>query len=163
MAGRGWHGRSAVDSVEETASTASVMRVMNERAVFERIRLLGPVSRPQLAEATGLSKPTISLALVDLESSGLVRHVGQRSGNSGRAALLYEMRPEAGWVVAVDVGRSWVRIALANLAGEVVRRRQERSQSRDAKKLVAQIGSVASDSGGGSGAVLRRRHVHGDR
>jgi predicted NBD/HSP70 family sugar kinase len=54
------------------------------------------------------------------------------------------MRPEAGWVVGVDVGRSWLRVALANLAGEVVRRRQERSQSRDAKELVAQIGSVAS-------------------
>jgi predicted NBD/HSP70 family sugar kinase len=120
------------------------MRVMNERAVFERIRLLGPVSRPQLAEATGLSKPTISLALVNLERCGLVRHVGQSSGNSGRAALLYEMRPDAGWVVGVDVGRSWLRVALANLAGEVVLRRQERSQSRDAKKLVAQIGTVVS-------------------
>jgi predicted NBD/HSP70 family sugar kinase len=128
----------------DTVSTTTAMRVMNERAVFERIRLLGPVSRPQLAEATGLSKPTISLALVNLERSGLVRHVGQSSGTSGRAALLYEMRPEAGWVVGVDVGRSWLRIALANLAGEVVLRRQERSQSRDAKKLVAQIGSAVS-------------------
>ena len=135
--------------MEETASTASVMRVMNERAVFERIRLLGPVSRPQLAEATGLSKPTISLALVNLEGSGLVRHVGQSSGNSGRAALLYEMRPEAGWVVGVDVGRSWLRIALANLAGEVVLRRQERSLSRDAKKLVAQMGAWSPPSGRG--------------
>src|SRR5579859_943574 len=144
MADRGWKKRSAIGSVEETASTASVMRVMNERAVFERIRLLGPVSRPQLAEATGLSKPTISLALANLERSGLVRHVGHSSGNSGRAALLYEMRPEAGWVVGVDVGRSWLRIALANLAGEVVLRRQERSESRAAKKLVAQIGSLVS-------------------
>jgi predicted NBD/HSP70 family sugar kinase len=144
MADRGWKKRSAVDSVEETASTASVMRVMNERAVFERIRLLGPVSRPQLADATGLSKPTISLALANLEGSGLVRHVGRSSGNSGRAALLYEMRPEAGWVVGVDVGRYWLRIALANLAGEVVLRRQERSQSREAKKLVAQIASLVS-------------------
>jgi predicted NBD/HSP70 family sugar kinase len=130
---------------EETASTTTVMRVMNERAVFERIRTLGPVSRPQLAEATGLSKPTISLALVDLERCGLVRHVGQRIGSSGRAALLYEMRPEAGWVIGVDVGRSWLRLALANLAGEVVLRRQERSQSRDAQKLVAQIGTLASE------------------
>jgi predicted NBD/HSP70 family sugar kinase len=128
----------------DTVSTTTAMRVMNERAVYERIRMLGPVSRPQLAEATGLSKPTISLALANLERSGLVRHVGQSSGSSGRAALLYEMRPEAGWVVGVDVGRSWLRMALANLAGEVVLRRQERSQSRDAKKLVAQIGSLVS-------------------
>jgi predicted NBD/HSP70 family sugar kinase len=132
------------DPTKETASTTSVMRVMNERAVFERIRLLGPVSRPQLAEATGLSKPTISLALADLERCGLVRHVGQRTGNSGRAALLYEMRPDAGWVIGVDVGRSWLRVALANLAGEVVLRRQERSQSREAQRLVAQIARLAS-------------------
>ena len=144
MTSRVWQKRSVADSVEETASTASVMRVMNERAVFERIRLLGPVSRPQLAEATGLSKPTISLALADLEQSGLVRHVGHRTGSSGRAALLYEMRPEAGWVIAIDVGRAWLRVALANLAGDVVRRRQERSQSKDAQKLVAQIGAMAS-------------------
>ncbi len=144
MAGHDWQRRSAAESVEETASTASVMRVMNERAVFERIRLLGPVSRPQLAEATGLSKPTISLALAELDRWGLVRHVGQRTGNSGRAALLYEMRPEAGWVIGVDVGRSWLRVALANLAGDVVLRRQERSQSRDAQKLGAQFGNLAS-------------------
>src|SRR5579862_2037754 len=144
MAGRGWHGRSAVDSVEDTASTTTVMRVMNERAVFERIRLLGPVSRPQLAEATGLSKPTISLALADLERCGLVRHVGQRSGSSGRAALLYEMRPDAGWVIGIDVGRAWLRVALANLAGHVVLRRQERSESREARSLVAQIARQAS-------------------
>jgi predicted NBD/HSP70 family sugar kinase len=129
---------------EETASTTSVMRVMNERAVFERIRLLGPVSRPQLAVATGLSKPTISLALANLERSGLVRHVGHRTGNAGRAALLYEVRPDAGWAVGVDVGRSWVRGALANLTGEIVLRRQERSQSRKAQKLVNQIADVVT-------------------
>ena len=129
---------------EETASTTSVMRVMNERAVFERIRVLAPVSRPQLATATGLSKPTISLALANLERCGLVRHVGQSTGNSGRSALLYEMKPDAGWAIGVDVGRSWLRIALSNLAGEIVLRRQERSQSRDARKLVAQIGNLVS-------------------
>jgi len=139
----------------DTVSTTTAMRVMNERAVFERIRLLGPVSRPQLAEAMGLSKPTISLALANLERSGLVRHVGHSSGNSGRAALLYEMRPEAGWVVGVDVGRSWLRMALANLAGEVVLRRQERSQSRDAKKLVAQIGGLVSSLPAEAGLTYR--------
>jgi len=143
MAGRTWP-KGSLASREETASTASVMRVMNERAVYERIRLLGPVSRPQLAEATGLSKPTISLALADLERCGLVRHVGQRAGSSGRAALLYEMRPDAGWVIGIDVGRAWLRVALANLAGEVVLRRQERSESREAQRLVAQIARQAS-------------------
>jgi hypothetical protein len=38
-----------------------VLRVINERAVHERIRLFGPVSRPEVAKATGLSKPTTGL------------------------------------------------------------------------------------------------------
>jgi predicted NBD/HSP70 family sugar kinase len=124
---------------DETASTTSLLRVINERAVFERIRHLGPVSRPQLAKETGLSKPTISLALADLERWGLVRAVGHRTGNTGRAALLYEMRPESGFVIAVDVGRSWIRLALANLAGEVLARRTEPSQAGSSRALVAQI------------------------
>src|SRR5260370_15595168 len=126
-------GRVAIEARDETASTTSLLRVMNERAVFERIRQLGPVSRPQLAVATGLSKPTISLALADLERWGLVRPVGHRTGNTVRAALLYELRPDAGAVIAVDVGRDWIRVALANLSGEVVARRTQRSQAGAAR------------------------------
>ena len=129
----------AIEAREETASTTSLLREINERAVYERIRQHGPVSRPQLAAVTGLSKPTISLALADLERWNLVQAVGRRSGNAGRAALLYEIRPEAGYVIAVDVGRAWIRLALANLAGEVLVRRTEPSQARSARTLVAQI------------------------
>jgi predicted NBD/HSP70 family sugar kinase len=133
----------AIEVSDETASTTSLLRVINERAVFERIRQLGPVSRPQLAEATGLSKPTISLALADLERWKLVQAVGHRSGNTGRAAVLYEMRPEAGYVIAVDVGRAWIRLALANLSGDVLVRRTEPSQASSSRLLVAQISKRA--------------------
>ena len=132
-----------IEAKDETASTTSLLRVINERAVYERIRQQGPVSRPQLAEATGLSKPTISLALADLERWKLVRAVGHRSGNAGRAAVLYEIRPEAGYVIAIDVGRSWVRLALANLAGDVLARRTEPSQASSSRQLVAQISKRA--------------------
>jgi predicted NBD/HSP70 family sugar kinase len=132
----------AIEVRDETANTTRLLRVINERAVFERIRQLGPVSRPQLAKETGLSKPTISLALADLERWGLVRAVGHRAGNTGRAARLYEMRPESGFVIAVDVGRSWIRLALANLAGEVLARRTAPSQAGASRALVAQISQL---------------------
>jgi predicted NBD/HSP70 family sugar kinase len=146
----------AIEVTDETASTTSLLRVMNERAVFERIRQLGPVSRPQLAESTGLSKPTISLALADLERWKLVRAVGQRSGATGRAAVLYEMRPEAGYVIAVDVGRAWIRLALANLAGEVLARRTEPSQASSSRTLVAQISKRARALAAEAGVPYQR-------
>ncbi|GAB3682730.1 ROK family protein [Actinocorallia lasiicapitis] len=128
-----------------TASTTALLRVINEKAALEQIRLHGPISRPELAKNTGLSKPTISLALADLERVGLVRTVGQRTGGAGRSAMLYEVSPEAGWVVGVDIGREWVRAALANIAGEVVVRRDVRSQARSASALMEQIGGLVAE------------------
>jgi predicted NBD/HSP70 family sugar kinase len=127
----------------QTASTTSVLRVMNERAVFGQICRIGRVSRPELAQATGLSKPTISVALANLGRAGLVRQVGQRAGAAGRSALLYEVRPEAGWVLAVDIGHAYVRLALANLVGTVITRAEDPSRSRNPTELLAQLTGLA--------------------
>jgi predicted NBD/HSP70 family sugar kinase len=131
--------------------TPSLLRAINERTVLEFIRRLGPASRAQIARDSGLSKPTVSLALQALERAGLVRHAGRTSGGKGPTAQLYEMNPQAGWVVGIDVGRDWVRAAIADLTGEFVARRDERARVRSAATLIAQIGEVAhglaSDAG----------------
>jgi predicted NBD/HSP70 family sugar kinase len=131
---------------DPTASSTSVLRIMNERALFEQLLRHGPVSRPQLAAATGLSKPTISVALADLERVGVVRSVGLATGGAGRAAQLYEIHPQAGWVMAFDVGRSFVRVALATLTGETVVRRDVRSRARSAVGLLAQLAVLAQET-----------------
>lgn len=125
------------------ANTTAVVRIINERAVYEQTRQLGPVSAAQLVAATGLSKPTIGLALASLERAGLVRHVGHRVGQVGRAPRLYEIRPEAGWALAIDVGGSWLRAAVADLSGRVATRWEERVRARTASSLVRQVGELA--------------------
>jgi predicted NBD/HSP70 family sugar kinase len=116
-----------------------LLRAINERAVLERLRAAGPTSRTELAQGTRLSKPTVGQALTNLERAGLVRTAGQRTGERGRSALLYELNPTAAHVAGVDVGRSWVRVAIADLAGEVVGRRDERSRARSSAALVARV------------------------
>jgi predicted NBD/HSP70 family sugar kinase len=125
------------------ATTTSVVRVINERAVYERVRELGSASASQLVASTGLSKPTVTLAVTNLVRAGLLEQVGLRTGQAGRAARLYQLRPEAGFVVAVDIGRSWVRLALADLSGTLRRRHEVRSRARTASSLVAQVGDLA--------------------
>jgi predicted NBD/HSP70 family sugar kinase len=107
--------------------------------------VLGPVSRAQLARDSGLSKPTVSQALAALVHAGLVREAGRTSGRKGPTAQLFELDPTAGWVVGIDVGRNWVRAAIANLTGEIVARRDERARSRSARSLIVQIGGLAHD------------------
>jgi predicted NBD/HSP70 family sugar kinase len=107
------------------------------------IRDRGPVSRAQIARESGLSKPTVSLALTSLESSRLVREAGRSSGGKGPSAILYELNPSAGWVVGIDVGRHWLRAAIADLTGRIVSRRDERARVKSAAELIRQIGEVA--------------------
>ena len=125
------------------AGTPSRLRAMNERTVLECVREFGPISRAQIARQTALSKPTVSLALAHLDRAKLVREAGRSTGGKGPTAVLYELNPRAGWVVGIDVGRNWVRAAIADLTGEFVARRDERAKVGTARTLITQIGSVA--------------------
>ena len=113
------------------AARPGLIRALNEQLLLERMRGNGPVSRKELAGASGLSKPTVALALTSLERDALVQHAGRRAGSRGRTALLYEIRSDAGFVLGLDVGREFVRGALADLAG-TVRVRASRSAARTA-------------------------------
>ena len=116
-------------TTELSAARPPLIRAMNEQLLLGHIRMVGPVSRADLARISGLSKPTVSLALANVERAGLVRMAGQRTGVPGRTAQLYEVRPEAGFVLGLDIGLKYLRGAVADLAGEV--------RTRDSRKVVA--------------------------
>src|SRR6204780_4624311 len=99
------------------AARPQLIRAMNEQLLLNQIRQLGVCSRADLARLSGLSKPTVSLALANVERSGLVRTAGQRTGVPGRSAVLYEIRPEAGYVLGLDIGLHSLRGAVAALPG----------------------------------------------
>ncbi|MDQ1628612.1 MAG: hypothetical protein QOI54_2356 [Actinomycetota bacterium] len=121
------------------------LRGLNERRVLEAVLRAGAISRAQLSRETGLSKPTISLALVRLEEAGLLREVGRTSGGRGATALLYDLDPRSGHVLAIDVGRRWVRVVLADIAGRTLARRNERTGPRSASALPGQLGGLVRE------------------
>src|SRR5512144_1321478 len=104
MAGDGTHPGHGGDG--RPPGTPRLLRAMNERALLDHLGRAGPTSRAQLARDTGLSKPTVSLALSNLERAGLVRPVGRAAPARGRTAVLYEPDPTAAYVVGVDIGRA---------------------------------------------------------
>ena len=116
---RAWPSRRPPRPRPMSAARPPLIRAMNEQFLLSTSATLGPCSRAELARLSGLSKPTVSLALATVERAGLVRVAGQRTGLPGRSALLYEVRPEAGYVLGLDIGHEYVRGALADLAGGV--------------------------------------------
>ena len=121
------------------------MRTLNEQLLLERMRGNGPVSRSELAGVSGLSKPTVGLALASLERDALVQHAGRRAGSRGRSALLYEIRRDAGFVLGLDVGRKFVRGAVADLGGSVRVRESRPSRSSSGTARVRELGALAEE------------------
>ncbi|WP_035795021.1 ROK family transcriptional regulator [Kitasatospora mediocidica] len=119
------------------------LRSNNEWLLLERLRTAGPASRAQLARDTGLSKPTVSAALANLEQAGLAREAGTLAPERGRVAVLYEPDPTAGHVLGVDIGRGWLRIAVADLAGEIVARRDVPNRGRTADAVADAVVAAA--------------------
>ena len=109
--------------------SSRTLRVNNERVLLERLRASGAASRAELSRVTGISKPTVSAALGNLERAGLVRETGEMTvtAGRGRSAVLYEVNPTAGYVVGIDIGRSRIRVALADLEGAIRGRREVRN------------------------------------
>jgi len=125
------------------AARPSLIRAMNEQLLLEHIRQRGPCSRAELARVSGLSKPTVSLALDNVERAGLVRIAGQRTGMPGRSARLYEIRPDAGLVLGLDIGHEYVRGAIADLSGEIRVRSSVRARATSVRGRVAELVGLA--------------------
>jgi predicted NBD/HSP70 family sugar kinase/biotin operon repressor len=126
------------------------LRSSNERLLLERLRS-APASRAQLARETGLSKPTVSSALASLAAAGLVVEAGHHTPERGRAAVLYTPDPSAGYALGIDIGRTWLRTALADLDGTIVARADVRNRARTsgamADLVVATAHRVVAESG----------------
>jgi predicted NBD/HSP70 family sugar kinase len=128
-----------------SAARPQLIRALNERLLLGHIRDLAPCSRADLARLSGLSKPTVSLALAALERSGLVRPAGQSTGRPGRSAVLYEIRPEAGFVLGLDIGAQYVRGALADLAGGIRARASARTRAGSGRGRAEELITLADD------------------
>lgn len=84
-----------------TASAKSIFRLLASR---------GPATRPQLGEVLGLSRPTMSAAISELEDLGLATKIGEVQGALGRKAAVYRPGQAAGHVISIDAGSTHVRL-----------------------------------------------------
>ena len=112
--------RSGGRDREASDSRLGMLRELGEQAVLETIFREGPITRPEIATAISLSKPTVSAAVSRLEHAGLVRAAGTRPGQRGRKPVAYVVSKRAGFVLGADIGGTNVRVAAADLFGEPI-------------------------------------------
>lgn len=123
-----------------------ISRQFSQRSVMEAIVQGGPISRASISKLTGLSKQTISEIVRDLEVDGWVRETGRTSGHVGRSAVTYELVVDAAYIVAVDLGGTKVRVAVTDLAGQIVAEDTAPTDPRGGLPLIAEIAGMALSS-----------------
>lgn len=112
------------------AGSSKLLRAMNESATLALLLERGTLTRAELRELTGLSKPTTSDVLRTLTDSGFAMVIGHTSGGPGPNAEIYAVNPAAAHVAALSVRDTTVTAqpaigaALCDLAGTVLARHE---------------------------------------
>jgi predicted NBD/HSP70 family sugar kinase len=109
------------DGKAVNVSTATDLRRRNSQAVLAALLDAGPLEGVALMAATGLSRPTVHEICDDLIARGLaVEQPPSRGSGPGRRPRVYALRADAAQVIGVDMGETTVRVAVADLRGDVV-------------------------------------------
>ncbi|MGN6197166.1 MAG: hypothetical protein ACTHNX_00845, partial [Humibacter sp.] len=97
------------------STTVRDLRRRNRSRTLWELYLHGPRTYQQVAQATGVSLATVSNVIVDLVRLGSISEVGSEDSNGGRPRGLFHIKPDAGYVVGVDVGETAVMVELFDL------------------------------------------------
>ncbi|HEY5882044.1 MAG TPA: ROK family transcriptional regulator [Nakamurella sp.] len=94
--------------------------------VLDLIRSRGPISRVELASATGLTQATMSTLARQLINDGLVVEYGRGESTGGKPRVLLDIDPMARFAVGIQLGADSVSYVVCNLAGTLVGRLRTR-------------------------------------
>lgn len=107
-----------------------LVRDLNAINILHTVRTRGPISRIEIARHLGLSQTSVSRIVARLVEAGflLEQRASDTTRSVGRQCVPLRLNPDAGYVLAVDIGRKETTVAVANLAGEIVVSRTLESQ-----------------------------------
>src|SRR3954462_8630135 len=88
--------------------------------IFEAICARGPVARTSLRSSVPASPSTITTAVQDLIARGYATEAGRGASTGGRPPTILDLAPGLGGVLAIDVGAINLRVAAADLRGNVL-------------------------------------------
>ncbi|MEX1343041.1 MAG: ROK family transcriptional regulator, partial [Candidatus Limnocylindrales bacterium] len=110
------------------------VRRSNERLVLRTVYEDGPLSRADVARATGLTRTTVSDLIEGLIRVGLVVEAGTGPSTGGKAPILLRVPADARQVIGIDVDSDRLSGVIIDLHGDV--------QAREARDVLGDDGAA---------------------
>jgi len=113
-----------------TALGHNHMRQRNLAVILSALQQSTPVSRSGLSRLTGLHKASITSLINQLEGSGFIRELELIPSESvGRPATGLGLNPDAGSIVAVEIGVDYLSAIVTDFTAKILWRYQEEAES----------------------------------
>jgi predicted NBD/HSP70 family sugar kinase len=123
--------------------TSRDIRRANRNELLRYVIAQSPVSRQELAAATGLSLATVANLVGELLERGVLVEVGFEDSDGGRPRGLVAMKADGGALIGVDVAETYIHVELFDLALRLLARTEEPlSASENRPEQV--VGHIAS-------------------
>ena len=126
-------------------ATNQQTRLINHQLVLRTIYDRNPISRADVARATGLTRTTVSDVVEQLLGAGLAEEIGLGRSTGGKAPILLRVPDEARHLVGIEVGDTQLTGAIVNLRGEVLRRVEVPLDGRDGEMALARLDGLIEE------------------
>ncbi|MFW5706983.1 MAG: ROK family protein [Bacteroidota bacterium] len=136
------------------------LKERSHRKVFSLIRAQGSVSGALLSRQTEMQPSSLVYILRHLNNKNLIRvsGLGQSTQKGGKRPVLWEVNPDYGTIMGLEVMRQAIRAVLVNLAGDVIMKvEKEFTPGRPEKnisRIVNTINEIINETGNSSGKLL---------
>ena len=121
------------------ATNAAVMKEKNKKLVLDLIRERN-LSRAELSQQTGLTKPALSTIVDELLKENIVLEVPQITNEVGRRPKKLYLNREYLYFAGVNITRNHFEAGIINFYGEVlVQKRERMKESLTANEVIEQV------------------------
>lgn len=106
--------------MEYQGKTQSNVKIDNQRVMINLLYEKGPLSRADIAKILKSSKPTVSKNAESLLKSKQVLEIGKADNMIGKKAMLLDINTHYGYVLAIDLSKDKVKLAISDLKGKIL-------------------------------------------
>ena len=122
-----------------------LVKRINRSVLLRLVRARPGLSRAQLAEASGLTKSTVSLLARELIDEGWLREAGSAVATGlGRPSTPLFIDAETRALIGVEIAVEWVRVVGVSLLGEVLCAQEQASVEAEPAAMCAQAARLVA-------------------
>lgn len=95
-------------------------RYQQKKDIIGFLYKMGELSKPEICRLTNMTTPTISRMIDELIEEGWVTDQGQGPSIGGKRPHIFSLNADQAYIMGVDVGREYLKIAIFNLRKEII-------------------------------------------